>query len=66
MVALGLLYVTGPTKIDHVAKRKLHRVIFSLISFVPNSLSHFRKLQKKPIKSCSSDEDFIAVVLNSY
>ena len=28
-------------------ERKLHRVIFSLISFVPNALSHFRKLQKK-------------------
>ena len=26
---------------------KLHRVIFLLISFVPNALSHFRKLQKK-------------------
>ena len=28
-------------------KCKLHRVIFSLISFVPNALSHFRKMQKK-------------------
>ena len=28
-------------------ERKLHRVIVSLISFVVNALSHFRKLQKK-------------------
>ena len=28
-------------------ERKLHWVIFLLISFVPNALSHFRKLQKK-------------------
>ena len=28
-------------------ERKLHRVIFSLISFILNALSHFRKLQKK-------------------
>ena len=28
-------------------ERKLHRVIFSLISFLPNALSHFRKLQKE-------------------
>ena len=26
---------------------KLHQVISLLISFVPNALSHFRKLQKK-------------------
>ena len=26
---------------------KLHQVIFLLISFVPNRLSHFRNLQKK-------------------
>ena len=26
---------------------KLHRVIFLLISLVPNALLHFRKLQKK-------------------
>ena len=29
-------------------ERKLRHVIFSLISFVPNALSHFPKLQKKP------------------
>ena len=28
-------------------ERKLHQVIFLLISFIPNALSHFRKLQKK-------------------
>ena len=28
-------------------ERKLHQVIFSLISFVPNAPSHFRKWQKK-------------------
>ena len=28
-------------------ERKLHWVIFSLISFVPSTLSHFRKMQKK-------------------
>ena len=28
-------------------ERKLHQVIFLLISFVPNALSHFHKLQKK-------------------
>ena len=49
-------YENGP------CERKLHRVIFLLISLVPNALSHFRKWQKKPIKCCSSDEDFAAVV----
>ena len=43
-------------------ERKLHRVIFPLISFVLNALSHFRKLQKKPMKFCSSDENFVSVV----
>ena len=43
-------------------ERKLHPVIFLLISFVPNALSSFRKLQKKAIKFYSSDEDFVAVV----
>ena len=28
-------------------ERKLHRVIFSLMSYVLNALSHFHKLQKK-------------------
>ena len=28
-------------------ERKLHRVIFSLISFILNALFYFRKLQKK-------------------
>ena len=32
---------------DQPCERKLHRVIFLLISFVLNVLSHFRKLQKK-------------------
>ena len=34
-------------------EHKLHRIIFSLISFIRNVVSHFRKLQKK---ACSSDE----------
>ena len=43
-------------------EHKLHRIIFLLISFIPNTLSHFWKLQKKAIKFCSSDEDFVTVV----
>ena len=37
---------------------KLHRVIFSPISFVLNFTISCRR---KPIKFCNSDEDFIAV-----
>ena len=32
---------------NQLCGRKLHRVIILLMSFVPNTLSHFRQLQKK-------------------
>ena len=40
------IFVTGPAKTDHVSANYTE-LYFLLISFVPNALSHFRKLQKK-------------------
>ena len=45
---------------------KLHQGIFLLMSSIQNTLSHFHKLQKKAHWISSSDEDFVAVVINSY
>ena len=41
------IYICDRACENRPCERKLHRVIFSLISFVPNALSHFRELQKK-------------------
>ena len=42
-----ILHICDRACENQLCERKLHRVIFSLTSFVPNALSHFRKLQKK-------------------
>ena len=41
---------------------KLHRVIFSLISFVQNVVTQSVSCRREPIKFCSSDKDFVVVV----
>ena len=53
-------YVTGPTNIDHVSAN--YTELYSLIPFVPNILSHSISCRRKPIKFCSNDKDFAAVV----
>ena len=57
-----LLYVTGPTKIDHVSTNYTKLYFRSYLSFrmhYPISVS----CRRKPIKFCNSDKDFVAVVL---
>ena len=47
MATVFVRYVCDRAYENRPYECKLHQVISSLISFVPNALSHFRKLQKK-------------------
>ena len=47
MTTVFVRYVCDRAYNNRPYECKLHQVISSLISFVPNALSHFRKLQKK-------------------
>ena len=47
MATVFVRYVCDQAYEDRPYECKFHQVISSLISFVPNALSHFRKLQKK-------------------
>ena len=55
------IIVTSHARINHLSA-KLDRVIFLPIFSVQNVVSYFCKLQKKHIKFCCSDIDFVAVV----
>ena len=47
MATVFVRYICDRAYDNRPCERKLHQVILSLIYFVPNALSHFRKLQKK-------------------
>ena len=47
MATVSVSYICDRAYENRLCERKLHQVISLLISFVPNALSHFRKLQKK-------------------
>ena len=46
-ITFHVMYICDQAYENRPCERKLHRVIFWLISFVPNALSHFCKLQEK-------------------
>ena len=45
---------------NQLCERKLYQIIFLLISSALNVVFHFRR---KPIKFCSTDTDFVLLVL---
>ena len=47
---------------NRLCERKLHWVIFLLISSIENKVFYFVSCRRKPIKFCSSDENFVVVV----
>ena len=59
---LNYLICDRAYKINHVSANYTDLCFANLISFVPNALSHFHKLRKKPIKFYSTNKDFVAVV----